>query len=97
MLFILSFFKGLSSLIFVIITPVVPSGIFLVLMSCFVKFLTVIFNSLISDVFGTTRLFPTLKSSDVSSLPSFIIFVIYFLFLQIFTFTDFPTSVCATI
>ena len=98
MLLTLRLFNGLSVLISVITTPVEFFGSFLVSISFLVRVLTLIFKDLISETLVCTSFFSTfLKSSEVSSLPSFIFLFICFLFLQIFTSTTFPTSVCATI
>ena len=57
-------------------------------------------SDLTSEISGVSFLlafFSTLKSSEVSSLPNLIFFVISFLFLQTLTSTVLPTSVWATI
>ena len=75
--------KGLSFSIFVITKPVVPSGSFLVLISSSVKTFTVIFKSSISEFLGVV-FFVTLKSSDVSSLPSLTFFEISLILLILY-------------
>ena len=91
------FLSGLSFSILVTIKPVVWFGKFLDLISSFESCLTDIFSFSIFCIFGVDFSSATLKSSEVSSLPSVIVLIISYLFLQIFTFTFFPTSVLATI
>jgi len=71
-------------------------GNFLCSISLSFNGLTIIFKDLISEISGVSSLvsfFSTLKSSEVSSLPSLIFLVISLLFLQILTSTVLPTSV----